>query len=707
VIAWDTETRLIAPGRLAPEIMCATYCTGTAPALVTNGDGWLEAFAHTLLQEDTVGHNVAYDLACVASTFPHLLPRIFEALHQGRVHDTQIREKLLNLATFGEIENSPAGSRISYSLSELARARCGLDLSAGKEGEDIWRLRYAELDGFRAEDYPKEAADYALLDAQATYEVWAAQEEEAREIPGVFDSEHLHVAAAFGLYLMTAYGVRVDKKEKERIQAEVVAALDPEVLPLLYAPLDDFGLPPLVNKACPGRPKKTKDHEEGCSRKPKTCTCPYGVTKPKDESVAKKAALVPLVVAICEQEDIPLTPTKKAKEINVEPTLENGYVSTSAEVLEAIAPFHPALEQFLTRAKLIKLITSYFPAMEWPYGSGITAPVIHPNYDYLKATGRTSSWGVSKKRADKAVAPAVNIQQADPRVRPAYVPRPGWLFAIADYSALELVSLAQTILDLYGHSALADQINAGIDPHAYLGCALAVHGDPAFRMVLTELHGEERTEDQEYEFFLTQKRNKPEWFKHWRTLAKPVGLGFPGGMGINTFRAVAAGYGFKLSVAEAKNLKRIWLMVYPNMKRYLNTWVPGQPGSYVSPAGMRRVECRFTQLANGRALQTPGAEGAKKAVFNVSRACYDRTRGSILYGCRPVAFIHDEILMEVPDDCRRSDRAHELAKIMEDSMTEVLPDVQVRAEPILSTHWSKEAEQVWDTPTTLGVWSPA
>src|SRR5690606_39860705 len=104
---------------------------------------------------------------------------------------------------------------LSYSLASIAYRRVGLDLSAGKQGDDVWRLRYAELDGLKAADYPKEAYSYAALDAQATYEVWADQE---REHSHFFKPETHHVKAMFCLYLMTAWGLEVDQAAKARAE---------------------------------------------------------------------------------------------------------------------------------------------------------------------------------------------------------------------------------------------------------------------------------------------------------------------------------------------------------------------------------------------------------------------------------------------------------------------------------------------------------
>jgi len=79
---------------------------------------------------------------------------------------------------------------------------------------------------------------------------------------------------------------------------------------------------------------------------------------------------------------------------------------------------------------------------------------IHPKYTMLKRTGRTSCHGP-------------NLQQI-PRgggIRECYVATPGHRLLTIDYSCVELVTLAAICLRRYGHSRLADVIREGRDPH--------------------------------------------------------------------------------------------------------------------------------------------------------------------------------------------------------------------------------------------------
>ena len=132
--------------------------------------------------------------------------------------------------------------------------------------------------------------------------------------------------------------------------------------------------------------------------------------------------------------------------------------------------------------------------------------------------------------------------------------------------------------------------------------------------------------------------------------------------------------------------------------------------SYTSPLGMHRAACSFTACANGQAMQTPGAEGAKEAVINVVRAARDSSRSNILYGSKVVNFVHDELILDLKDDGPDSlhDRATEVQLIMEDSLRRVIRNTKVKAgPPVLMESWDKRAEPVYDDQGRLTIWRPS
>jgi DNA polymerase-1 len=720
VVAIDTETFLIGPGAVAPKLVClsAAVYDGDKDEIcaVYYGNAQLEeieGFLEGLLEDDEVQlvfHNIGFDLTVIANTFPSLLPQIFAKLEAGGMTDTGIREKLLNLSTHGKLEYlyAPDGSKtkLQYRLMDLVFNYTGVHRSEDKSGDDIWRLNYEMLDGVHADDYPKEASKYAMQDAIDTLEVYDLQAERILgEIgPGSVRTAEFHAAVAFALRLMTCWGMLIDQEKVDEVDAMCVRELTPEKLSLL---IDNKILIP----AKPAMPYA--NGARGIDGQPK-------MKKPTKPTIKKKK-FQQWVLDACKKQGIKIKLTDKAKKLlkvtNVDadhPKLEVGFVSTDAEVVTGLAPFDDLIKQYQHRQKLQKLVTTYLPHLRG-------TATIHPEFDVLKETGRTSSYASSK-------FPSNNVQQEDPRTRPCFVARPGYVLCSVDYAAIELVSLAQKCYTLFGYSVLRDMVNAGVDLHAYLGSGIAYKKDEGFRQLVAESAAEvDRINPSKpldvYEIFLSQKTQDPAFYKKWRTLAKPVGLGFPGGMGIDTFVTMARNsYGVILTHDEAKELKDIWLETYPEMENYF-AWIreesvdpnnvgtddDGEPTklySYISPLGMYRAGATYCAAANGASLQTPTAEGAKSGVFKIARACYDPTMESVLYDSRPVAFIHDENIAEIREDENMQERAYEIAKIMVESMQKVMPDVKIGAEPALMRRWDKRAEPVFDDQGNLQVWEP-
>ena len=71
-----------------------------------------------------------------------------------------------------------------------------------------------------------------------------------------------------------------------------------------------------------------------------------------------------------------------------------------------------------------------------------------------------------------------------------------------------------------------------------------------------------------------------------------------------------------------------------------------------------------------------------------------------MYGSRPILFIHDEIILETPED-KASKAGDELARVMERAMEPFLKDVKIIAEPWVSKKWFKGLETVRDKNNTL------
>lgn len=687
-VSFDFETFEIGPEAVAPRIICGAFALRDEGKLTSivygNGDEELLELFQSFLTDpnvNLVGQFTAFDMGCAITTWPQLTEAVFAAYEQGRVRCTRIREQLLNLSTSGSLTELflPDGSKqkLKYNMAEMAKLRLGKNIFESKEDADSWRKRYALLHGKKVADYPDEAVAYVRQDAEITLLLYEDQVKriEANSGPGSCGTDAFQAGIDFTLYLATMHGIAIDEAAKEKVEAQIKRDLAPSKLQLL---VDE-------NILIPGTPPRPYANK---------ATNPDGtpkMTKGTDESINKKR-LKALIEEVCTKAGVKIQTTEKT-----------GQPSTASEFLAEIKHLHPAIALYRKREAWQKVVTTELPRMN--------GTVIHPRFNVLVRSGRTSSY------ADD-LFPSANIQQIDPRVRPCYVPRPGTLLASSDYDALELCTLAQKIFEVKKKSFLRDIINRGDDPHAYLGAQIAYTLVDQFRDACRTC-GLSDTDDiyaafREYRYGDKAQEHSIAFFKQFRTMAKPTGLGFPGGLGPETFVAYAkSDFGVDVSLEVAFILRDLYFKLFPEVRDYLS-WIedncgdPRHAGLYAfsSPLGMYRAACYFTSAANGVGLQTRAAEGAKLAFWNVSRACYDASSESILFGCRPVVFLHDEIILEVHDTEKAHDEACELSRLMVESMREVVPDVKISASPVLMRRWDKRAEPCFDGGGRLIPWEP-
>src|SRR5690348_2398728 len=98
-IGFDTETWLIAPGRLAPRPVSGAWHDGSTGRVLARPDAM--AYIQEVLadrQVRIVGANIAYDMAVVCQENPDLLGPVFEAYDDGRIVDVKVAERLRKLA---------------------------------------------------------------------------------------------------------------------------------------------------------------------------------------------------------------------------------------------------------------------------------------------------------------------------------------------------------------------------------------------------------------------------------------------------------------------------------------------------------------------------------------------------------------------------------------------------------------------------------
>lgn len=345
-------------------------------------------------------------------------------------------------------------------------------------------------------------------------------------------------------------------------------------------------------------------------------------------------------------------------------------VKTDAETIEKCD--HPGLNAISDLNSLTKTDSTYVEV----YRKAGNLP-LHCSYDVLGATsGRTSSWNTN-----------IQNQPRMPGIRECIRARAGWVLVCCDYDSQEIRTLGQSCQLLLGESAIAQKYkqDPDFDPHTHFAAQLLGYS---------------------YEEALKKKAEEDEELLEFRQRSKCANFGFPGGLGVDTFREYARkNYGVELDEEEAKKLRDQWFDQWPEMKRYFNyiSNLVRTDGTVIQlQSGRVRGDCGYCDAANTY-FQGLAADASKSALYEVTKECFSEPGSSPLSGCRPVLFIHDEIGIEAPEEYAH-EAAIRLEEVMVKAMEEVCPDVPARASAALMRWWSKKAKRVTNEEGRLIPW---
>ena len=657
-IALDTETHLIRPGVLTPRLVCVSAFTGSGEPVLMDREAGL-SYVRWVLDPShkdwhVLIHNAAFDLAVFCNEDPDLLPLVLDAYAAGRVHCTLVRGKMVYNAIHGLKDDE--GKPVLFSLADEVMRRFGVDLSHEKKDPNSWRTRYAELDGVPIDQWPAEAVQYAKDDALWHYRVWESQEQErvvdVRGVPtdALFD-EPGQTWSAFFLHLMGCWGLLT-----EEAQVQTLIAHLEEVVEAAYKTLRRDGI--VKGKAVTDRAtgRTTVEWSKNTKAIQDRISAFFGGSPPRT------------------------APTEK---------FPAGQIKTDGDTL--MMTDDPLLHTLAEVSADAKALSVWGDALQGKNKKGVQTGLrtpegwlLQPKWNALVASGRTSVYD-----------PPVQQLPRKGDVRPCFVPRPGMWYLSVDYTAVELVAWAQVCLDLFGFSMMAEALRRGLDPHVDMGAEIL------------RAEGKAVTYDD-----LERARKAGEaWAKDARQMAKAANFGFPGGLGAATFvRTARDSYGVTLTEDSARGLKRTWQGKWPEATPYFAHFSDlsgaGNGFTTILPrARFVRAGCTYTSGCNTM-FQGLAARGAKQAMLPIMRECYVDER-SPLFGSRPVLFIHDEFILEVPAHRERAHRASErLCKLMIDGMQQFTPDVPVKVEPTLMRRWYKEAGPVWGKDGVLEVWEP-
>jgi len=658
------------------------------------------AYYHWILRQQDILciiHNGPFDSGDACAEDPTLIPLFFDAIDDGRLCDTITRQKVIDVA-FGMRKFRRYRGKVvktSYGLDDLME----MYYEEKIEKKDTWRLSYGLLRGFPLEKWPTRARQYAAFDAVLHLRAWEAQENLiVTSFGGDLPNQLEQQRAAWVLHLMSMWGIRADAAKVEYFEEHCRREIAK-----MHERLYDC-------KHC-GKPKA--DHVIG-----RSCREPVGVLSDGFENTGifawnkqkKKPSRVMQeirnrVAASCARKQVPVPMTDPS------PKFPSGQVQTDKDTL--LLTDDPDLHVLAEQMTFDKHLGQWGPVLR----AAIERPVCC-RYDVLVETGRTASSGSEGQEG-------TNIQNPPRKgdVRPCIVPREGqyqylqlpdgtsvrqriadsgWVFCSTDADTIELRAQAQNCLEMVGWSKMAQAIidqyyNGGPDLHERLAGNLI--NMPAEEVRRLRKLGDIAAND-------------------GRQFAKIPGFGLWGGLGAETLIAFAAaqlsreqfqkwfGTTHDEQLRKAKWIVEVWYETWPEAREYfriVGKMIDRQSGYGVIRqlmSGRIRGGVSFTAAANGF-FQGRVADAMKAILWRLAQECYTGRetdkwgrltgRRSILFGSRPVMFLHDEPILEHPERSA-AERAERQRTIVVETLSVWMPDVPCTSSAVLMRRWQKGAE---------------
>lgn len=691
-IAIDTETEMIA-GIKIPRLALAQVSDGKKHRLIHPDD--LQAFIDAHASCHLIAHNAAFDFAVIKQAIDNPCGWI-EVADSGRLHDTMFLEALIRL---GRDDSEPA----NRNLGVLAKNYLGLFV----DKDDPYRKRYSEIIGKPWDKCEAGFFSYAIKDAIVTHKLWFTLKAIAVKliapfndqfIPGYRDrfgllTESLQVRSAIALDQIHRNGIAIDQEQVESTKQKLSA----EVTRLIEA-IDKLPQADGIFK----RSKKTGEMILTASGKP-------------SENRSKRIEVLEAIA-----DDLDLTPPRTEKTDKIQTAVK--YWNQYADRSEFLSLWGKLEET----AKLCQFF------------AGVADDRIYPRYTVLVRTGRTS-------------CQKPNIQQL-PRsggFREMIVPSADHYFIVIDYAAIELRTLAAVCLRRFGSSKLADVISEGIDPHAFTaamfegvstedfaqlpnkkelrqrakalnfgipgglgakslveyaattyGVTLSIEDAQAFREKLIEEVYPELADYLKDDAIGSLAHNL-------KTSGFRVRSAFDTDGVLGAAKRIVAGKGKAQGSYSESFEDRIWnSLAALNQNRKLGQRIRDREagdqlardlffGPVATPTGRLRGRVGFSQARN-TPFQGLAADGAKLALWRLYRE-----------GFRCVAFVHDEVIVEIPIEADHTAQAEAIDSILCESMATLTGEIPIACEYALADRWYKGAEAVfaggklklWERPT--------
>ena len=290
---------------------------------------------------------------------------------------------------------------------------------------------------------------------------------------------------------------------------------------------------------------------------------------------------------------------------------KSGNWPTDEQTLSHLADRSPIIDAILDYRGLRKLLSTYIE----PFG-GYISPAdgrVHTTFNQaLTATGRLSSSNPNLQN--------IPIRTEEGReIRKAFVPgEPGWVMMSADYSQIELRLMAH----LCGDAHLVEAFRQGQDVHAATAAKI-------YHIPIGEV-----TADQ-------------------RRIAKTANFGIM--YGISSFGLAER---LRCSRSEAKQIIDDYFASFPSIRGFIDATVAqARERGYVETLfGRRRYiadiaagNAAVRALAERNAVNAP-IQGTAADIIKLAMTAVDRCLREGGYRARMVLQIHDELLLEVPQE---------------------------------------------------------
>lgn len=548
-VALDLETHVMQPGLPCPPIVCGSWASiadasGAVATAIGTRDEAINALKRIL--DDSrwtlVNANIAFDLAVIlhdqARRGIDLFPQVFAMYDphrtvitgavDGRVYDPQVAEAL-HAVSRGHLGLDPATMRMMtspttgkpttrYSLMRVVEYVLGrLDAKVN----DIWRMRYAELEHIPIDQWPREAREYpqddvrnALLAAlgqqghvpaigvhywegETCANCGAGHDQGGTPCTARWRRGNAHEISRqcysdFTLKLGGYSGLDVDQEAVDELEREYHAEHAERL-----GPLQQAGFIRADGSANESVIKLAVAVAYGSHLYCSACSGDGKVPSPKTQGRTR------INCKQCDGTGRQLTESV--------PRTESGEVGIGRDVLsESGNEFLRYYAGYKEGAKIRDVYVPFFRKSRVTYPDGTWADVplvLEPNT--ILETGRISYSG------------AIGTLPRAGKIRRCIRARLGRVLSSTDYTAGELVTHAQSCLWITGDSALAYALNKGLDPH--LALAATILG-------------------LDYEAAKARYKLDDVQMVDVRQASKPGNFGFPGRMGA-----------FKLVLQQRKN----------------------------------------------------------------------------------------------------------------------------------------------------------